>query len=84
VWEPSHKVDYIEPEELNKKYTELADEYNKLLTKIDSITKLLKQAVKILLSYNPKLAKQTKNELEKINDKTDDKGDESSSDSSGQ
>ena len=76
-------MDYIEPEELNKQYTELADEYKKLLTKINSITKLLEQAVKILLSYNPKLAEQTKNELEKINDKTGDKGDESSGDSSG-
>ena len=35
----------------------------------------------ILLSYNPKLAEQTKDELEKINDKTDDKGDESTGDS---
>ena len=82
MWEPSHKVDYLEPDEISRQYTELAGEYSKLLTKIESITKLLEQTVKILLSYNPKLAEQTKDELEKINDKTDDKGDEPTSDSS--
>ena len=84
MWEPSHKVDYLEPDEISRQYTELAGEYSKLLSKIESITKLLEQTVKILLSYNPKLAEQTKDELEKINDKTDDKGDEPTSDSSGQ
>lgn len=82
MWEPSHKVDYLEPDEISRQYTELAGEYSKLLSKIESITKLLEQTVKILLSYNPKLAEQTKDELEKINDKTDDKGDEPTSDSS--
>ena len=82
MWEPSHKVDYLEPDEISRQYTELAGEYSKLLSKIESITKLLEQTVKILLSYNPKLAEQTKYELEKINDKTDDKGDEPTSDSS--
>ena len=84
MWEPSHKVDYLEPDEISRQYTELAGEYSKLLSKIESITKLLEQTVKILLSYNPKLAEQTKDELEKINDKTDDKGDEPTSDSSWQ
>ena len=82
MWEPSHKVDYLEPDEISRQYTELAGEYSKLLSKIEAITKLLEQTVKILLSYNPKLAEQTKDELEKINDKTDDKGDEPTSDSS--
>jgi|TARA_R100001594_G_scaffold143667_1_gene191923 hypothetical protein len=81
VWEPTHKVDYIEPDELSKRYTELAEDYKKLLSRMESITILLEQTVEILLSYNPKLAEQTKDELEKINDKTDDKGDESSGDS---
>ena len=81
MWEPTHKVDYIEPDELSKRYTELAEDYKKLLSRMESITILLEQTVEILLSYNPKLAEQTKDELEKINDKTDDKGDESSSDS---
>ena len=83
MWEPTHKVNYIEPDELSKKYTELAEDYKKLLSRMESITILLEQTVEILLSYNPKLAEQTKDELEKINDKTDDKGDESSGDSSG-
>ena len=81
MWEPTHKVDYIEPDELSKRYTELAEDYKKLLSRMESITILLEQTVEILLSYNPKLAEQTKDELEKINDKTDDKGDESSGDS---
>ena len=82
MWEPTHKVNYIEPDELSKKYTELAEDYKKLLSRMESITILLEQTVEILLSYNPKLAEQTKDELEKINDKTDDKGDEPTSDSS--
>ena len=81
MWEPTHKVNYIEPDELSKKYTELAEDYKKLLSRMESITILLEQTVEILLSYNPKLAEQTKDELEKINDKTDDKGDESTGDS---
>ena len=81
MWEPTHKVDYIEPDELSKRYTELAEDYKKLLSRMESITILLEQTVEILLSYNPKLAEQTKDELEKINDKTDDKGDESTGDS---
>ena len=84
MWEPSHKVDYLEPEELSRQYTELAEEYSKLLSRIESITKLQEQTVKILLSYNPKIAEQLNIELEKINDKADDKGDEPTSDSSGQ
>tara|TARA_R110000824_G_scaffold114061_3_gene264283 strand:- start:1018 stop:1272 length:255 start_codon:yes stop_codon:yes gene_type:complete len=84
MWEPSHKVVYTEPEELSRRYTELADDYKKLLSKINAITKLIEQTVEMLLSYNPKLAEQTKEELEKINDKTDDKGDESTGDSSRQ
>ena len=74
-------MNYIDPDELSRKYTELANDYSKLLSKMHSITKLMEQAVKILLSYNPKLAEQTKDELEKINEETDDKGDEPTGDS---
>ena len=81
MWEPSQDVNYVEPDVLNKKYTELADEYSKLLSKMHSITKLIEQTVEILLSYNPKLAELTKEELEKINEETDDNGDEPSGDS---
>ncbi len=81
MWEPSQDVNYVEPDDLNKKYTELADEYSKLLSKMHSITKLIEQTVEILLSYNPKLAELTKEELEKINEETDDNGDEPSGDS---
>jgi single-stranded DNA-specific DHH superfamily exonuclease len=81
MWEPSQDVNYVEPDERNKQYTELADEYSKLLSKMNAITILIEQAVEILLSYNPKLAEQTKEELEKINEETDDKGDESTGDS---
>ena len=56
MWEPTHKVDYIEPDELSKRYTELAEDYKKLLSRMESITILLEQTVEILLSYNPKLA----------------------------
>lgn len=81
MWDTSQEVEYIDPDELNKKYTELASEYSKLLSKINSITILIENAVEILLSYNPKLAEQTKDELEKINEETDDKGDEPTGDS---
>ena len=77
------KVIYIE-EQLKKEHSELMGQNKQLLTKIDSLTKLVEQMLSILLSYNPKLAEQTKEELEKINDKTDDKGDESTGDSSRQ
>ena len=81
MWEPSHKVEYMEPEELSKQYTELAEEHKTLLKKMESITKLVENAISILLSYNTKLADQTKKELEKINEETDDNGDEPSGDS---
>ena len=31
MWDTSQEVEYIDPDELNKKYTELASEYSKLL-----------------------------------------------------
>ena len=65
------KVIYIE-EQLKKEHSELMGQNKQLLTKIDSLTKLVEQMLSILLSYNPKLAEQTKEELEKINEQTDD------------
>ena len=84
MWESNTKVDYIEPDQINKRYAKLVEDYEELLTKMSSISKLLEQILNILLSYNPKLAEQTIEELEKINEKTDDKGDEPSGDSPGQ
>lgn len=75
------KVVYIEKESMENAYTKLVEQNKQLLTKIESMTKLMMQTLNILLSYNPKLAEQTKEELEKINDKTDDNGDEPSGDS---
>ena len=73
------KVIYIE-EQLKKEYSELMGQNKQLLTKIDSLTKLVEQMLSILLSYNPKLAEQTKEELEKINEQTDDTRDKPTSD----
>ena len=55
------------------KYNKLAKEYQTLLTKIESISKLIEQILNILLSYNPKVAEQVKEQLEKINEQNDDK-----------
>ena len=59
-------------------------EQNKqLLKKISEMSILWEQTLNILLSYNPKLAEQTKEELEKINEQTSDINDKSRSDISG-
>ena len=71
---------YEETEQIKKDYGKLLNEYKSLLTKVDSISKLLKQIVSILLSYNPKLAEQTQEQLEKINEETDDSRDKPRSD----
>jgi hypothetical protein len=73
MWESNQKVDYIDSEQAKKNYSELLEEYEVLLTKLESVSKLLEQILTILLSYNPKLAEQTKEQLEKINDQTDNK-----------
>ena len=73
MWESNQKVDYIDSEQAKKSYSELLEEYEVLLTKLESVSKLLEQILNILLSYNPKLAEQTKEQLEKINDQTDNK-----------
>ena len=77
------KVVYVEREELEKAYSELMHQNKQLLNKIVEINKLVEQTLNILLSYNPKLAEQTKEELEKINEQTDDTRDNSQSDTSG-
>ena len=66
-----YKIMYEETEQIKKDYGKLLNEYKSLLTKVDSISKLLKQIVSILLSYNPKLAEQTQEQLEKINEESD-------------
>ena len=77
------KVVYVEREELEKAYSKLMQHNKHLLNKINEINKLVEQTLNILLSYNPKLAEQTKEELEKINEQTDDKRDKPQSDTSG-
>ena len=74
---------YVQREELEKACTELMHQNKQLLNKIIEINKLVEQTLNILLSYNPKLAEQTKEELEKINEQTDDKRDKPQSDTSG-
>jgi len=73
------KVVYIEKESIENAYTKLVEQNKQLLTKMESMTKLMMQTLNILLSYNPKLAEQTKEELEKINEQTDDNEDKSRS-----
>ena len=63
-------------------YNKLAKEYQTLLTKLESISKLIEQILSILLSYNPKVAEQVKEQLEKINEQNDDKSPESRGDTS--
>ena len=77
------KVVYVEREELEKAYSELMHQNKQLLNKIVEINKLVEQTLNILLSYNPKLAEQTKEELEKINEQTNDINNKSRSDISG-
>ena len=76
------KAVYVQREELEKACTELMHQNKQLLNKIVEINKLVEQTLNILLSYNPKLAEQTKEELEKINEQTDDKRDKPQSDTS--
>tara|TARA_R110002020_G_scaffold180457_2_gene374881 strand:- start:293 stop:547 length:255 start_codon:yes stop_codon:yes gene_type:complete len=66
-----------------KEYNNLVKEYQHLLTKVDSISKLLEQIYTLLLSYNPNVAKQVKKELEKINEQNDDKDSEPRSNTPG-
>ena len=80
MWESNQKVDYVDSEQAKKSYSELLEEYEVLLTKLESVSKLLEQILNILLSYNPKLAAQTKEQLEKINEQTDDNNPESRGD----
>ena len=77
------KVVYVQREELEKACTELMHQNKQLLNKIVEINKLVEQTLNILLSYNPKLAEQTKEELEKINEQTNDINNKSRSDISG-
>ena len=63
-------------------YNKLAKEYQTLLTKLESISKLIEQILNILLSYNPKVAEQVKEQLEKINEQNDDKSPEPRGDTS--
>ena len=74
---------YTEKEQLENNITELVKQNKLLLTKIDAITKLVEQMLDILLSYNPKLAEQSKKELEKIYEQTDDTRDKPKSDTPG-
>jgi hypothetical protein len=74
------KAVYVQREELEKACTELMHQNKQLLNKIVEINKLVEQTLNILLSYNPKLAEQTKEELEKINEQTDDTKDKSTGD----
>ena len=74
---------YTEKEQLENNITELVKQNKLLLTKIDAITKLVEQMLDILLSYNPKLPEQSKKELEKIYEQTDDTRDKPKSDTPG-
>jgi len=75
-----YKVMYEETEQIKKYNNSLTKEVEVLLTKIEDFTKLVEQLINILLSYNPKLAEQIKEQLEKINEKADDKRTEPPSD----
>lgn len=75
------KVKFIE-KEYEKAYDKLLEQNKQLLTKMADIIKLVEQMKTLLLSYNPKLAEQLKEELDKINEQTDNQGAESPSDSS--
>lgn len=67
-----YKVMYEDIEQIKKSHSDLLDEYRVLLTKSDELIKLLEQILDILIAYNPKLAEQTKELLEKINEKKND------------
>lgn len=76
------KVQFIE-KEYEKAYDKLLEQNKQLLTKMADVTKLVEQMKTILLSTHPHLAEQLKEELEKINEQTDDTGDKSESDTTG-
>tara|TARA_R100000482_G_scaffold103088_1_gene45977 strand:- start:56 stop:316 length:261 start_codon:yes stop_codon:yes gene_type:complete len=77
------KVVYVQREELEKAHSKIMEQNKQLLKKISEMSILWEQTLNILLSYNPKLAEQTKEELEKINEQTNDSNDKSRSDISG-
>lgn len=77
------KVVYVQREELEKAHSQIIEQNKQLLKKISEMSILWEQTLNILLSYNPKLAEQTKEELEKINEQTNDINDKSRSDISG-
>ena len=74
------KVVYVQREELEKAHSKIMEQNKQLLKKISEMSILWEQTLNILLSYNPKLAEQTKEELEKINEQTSDINDKSRSD----
>ena len=78
----THDVEVNYEKETTVEYNRLAKEYQLLLTKVDSISKLIEQILNILLSYNPKVAEQVKEQLEKINEQNDDKSPEPRGDTS--
>ena len=73
------KVVYVQREELEKAHSQIMEQNKQLLKKISEMSILWEQTLNILLSYNPKLAEQTKEELEKINEQTNDINDKSRS-----
>ena len=73
------KVVYVQREELEKAHSKIIEQNKQLLKKISEMSILWEQTLNILLSYNPKLAEQTKEELEKINEQTNDINDKSRS-----
>ena len=75
-------MQFIE-KEYEKAYDKLLEQNKQLLTKMADVTKLVEQMKTILLSTHPHLAEQLKEELEKINEQTDDTGDKSESDTTG-
>lgn len=77
------KVVYVQREELEKAHSKIIEQNKQLLKKISEMSILWEQTLNILLSYNPKLAEQTKEELEKINEQTNDINNKSRSDISG-
>ena len=77
------KVVYVQREELEKAHSKIMEQNKQLLKKISEMSILWEQTLNILLSYNPKLAEQTKEELEKINEQTNNINDKSRSDISG-
>lgn len=72
----TQEVKVVYQDESVAEYNKLAKEYQTLLTKLESISKLIEQILNILLSYNPKLSEQVKEQLEKINEQNDDKSPE--------